>query len=64
MERVPDNYDAFCKHDAEQERELVKRAVCEDCGEPIMEDTCYLISYKLICENCMDEYLIPTPVED
>lgn len=62
--RVPDNYDMWSAYETQQEMERARCPVCKDCGEPIMEDTCYLIGGELICENCMDEYLIATPVED
>ena len=63
-EYVPDMYDAFCWHEAEQERELAKRQVCDCCGEPITEDYCYKIVRGYICQRCLEEeYMVPTPVE-
>jgi formylmethanofuran dehydrogenase subunit E len=52
---VPDNYDAFRRHDAEQEEWLSKRPVCEYCGEPIQDDYLYKIGGELYCEECMND---------
>ena len=65
MERCPDMYDAFCKHEAEQERELAERQVCDCCGETITEDHCYEIFGGYICQDCMTKYhMVETPVKD
>lgn len=64
MERVPDNYDAFCKYEAEQERQLSKRQVCDCCGYPITDDECLHYKGDYICKNCMETYyMVETPVE-
>jgi formylmethanofuran dehydrogenase subunit E len=57
---VPDNYDAFCRHDAE-EGEIHKRLPrCAECGEPIQEDTCYEIGSSLYCVSCVSDSKVYT----
>lgn len=56
----PDNYDAFCRHDAEQEKALAKLPECSECGEPIQEDECYEFNGELICLDCMEEHRMKT----
>jgi formylmethanofuran dehydrogenase subunit E len=52
---VPDNYDAFRRHDAETEEWLSKRPICEYCDEPIQDEFLYDIDGTLYCEECMKE---------
>lgn len=52
---VPDNYDAWSRHDAEQEAELQKRPKCCECGQPIQDEKCFEINDELICPRCMGE---------
>ena len=52
---VPDNYDAFLQHEAEQEAWLSKRPICEHCEEPIQDDHLYDIEGLLYCEKCARE---------
>ena len=52
------------RHCERQERELAKRQRCSECDEPITGDYCYLINGEYICEECMMEYMVETPVED
>jgi formylmethanofuran dehydrogenase subunit E len=54
MSEIPDNYDMWAEHDAEQERELAKLPVCYECGEPIQAEECYEINDELICPECLD----------
>ena len=64
-EYIPDMYDAWSRHEEQQERELAKRQRCSECDEPITDDYCYLINGEYICQDCMnDYYLVETPVED
>ena len=51
----PDNYDAFCEHEARQEKALAKLPECSECGHPIQDDTCFNINDELICNECMNE---------
>ena len=53
---IPDNYDAWSRHDAEQESELQKRPQCCECGEHIQAETCFQINDEIICEECMEHY--------
>lgn len=51
---IPDNYDMWVKHDAEQARELERLPVCADCGEPVQEDYYYEINDEVICPDCLE----------
>ena len=51
---IPDNYDLFKRHDAEQQSQLDKLPVCSECGEPIQDDFCFEINGELICESCLE----------
>ena len=53
MEYIPDNYDLFEQHEAEQELRKEQEERCSWCGE-ILGDTYYDISGDLVCENCID----------
>lgn len=57
-EYVPDNYDRFEEHDAEQERMLRKRPVCDCCGEYIQDESWHRIFDKNICNRCLDDNVI------
>lgn len=52
---VPDNYDAYRRHEAQQEAQLAKRPICDECGEPIQDDFLYEVNGVIYCENCMQE---------
>ncbi len=52
---VPDNYDLFLAHDAEQARMLEKYPKCSACEDPILDDFCYEFDGVLICEDCLNE---------
>ena len=49
--RVPDNYDMWLAHEAEQEKALAERPCCEYCGKPIQDDYYYEINGDIICEE-------------
>ena len=51
----PDNYDAFRKHDAEQERALAKLPECSECGHPIQDEVCFEFNDELICPECLKD---------
>jgi formylmethanofuran dehydrogenase subunit E len=53
--RVPDNYDAFRMHEAEQEGWLKRLPICEECKEPIQDDVLYDIDGTIYCEKCMKD---------
>lgn len=52
---VPDNYDAFERHQAEQDAWLKRRPVCVECGEHIQDDFLYDINGDIYCEECMKD---------
>lgn len=52
---VPDNYDQFTRHDAEQEKMLDRLPVCEYCEEPIQDEFAYYIEGTWYCTRCMIE---------
>jgi len=51
---IPDNYDLFARHDAEQEAQLEKLPECSECGEKIQDEHCFEINGEYICERCME----------
>lgn len=53
---IPDNYDLWEQHDAEQERQLHKLPVCSYCGEHIQDDFLYLINDEIICMDCLNDH--------
>ena len=53
---LPDAYDLWEAHDAQQEQALSERPVCADCDEHIQEEEAYYINGEWICERCMDSY--------
>lgn len=44
-------------YDAELERELLKRPICDKCGEHIQEDFAYEIDGELYCDSCAWDWL-------
>ena len=54
--RIPDNYDLWASHDAEQQAQLERLPKCSCCEEHIQEEYCYQINDEIICEHCMVEY--------
>lgn len=55
MSYIPDAYEQWERHDAEQERELQKLPRCSECDEPIQNEHCYEINGELICPDCMND---------
>lgn len=53
-DNIPDNYDMFVQHDAEQQRKLERLPICADCGEHVQDDHFYLINDEVICPDCLD----------
>lgn len=51
---IPDNYDLWEDHEAEQEKGLEKLPVCENCGQPIQSERCYIINDSFICPDCLE----------
>jgi formylmethanofuran dehydrogenase subunit E len=52
---IPDNYDLWERHDAEQQAKLEKLPVCDYCEEPIQSDYYYEIDNECICEECLND---------
>ncbi len=55
MNFVPDNYDAFRYHEAEQETWLHKRPKCKICKEHIQDDYLFDVDGVIYCEECMKD---------
>lgn len=53
---IPDNYDRWVRHDAEQQRQLQKLPVCTYCGEPVQDDYLYLINDEIMCMDCLNDH--------
>lgn len=53
---VPDAYDLWEAHEAEQEKLLEKLPECEICGELIQDDFYYEINDAIICESCLNDH--------
>lgn len=56
MVYVPDNYDQWKRHDAEEARRLARLPECADCGEPVQDGYYYQINDEVICPSCMEAY--------
>ena len=56
MSYVPDNYDMWLQHDADQQKHIGQLPVCADCGEHIQDERAYYINSEWICMNCMSCY--------
>lgn len=41
-------------HDQEEQRWRDRLPRCAYCGEPIVEDKCYLINDELVCKECLE----------
>ena len=52
---VPDNYDLWKQHDAEQQEKLDRLPLCEYCEEHIQSDYYYEIGNECICEECLND---------
>lgn len=44
----------FDRYDRQQAEELAKLPICDCCGEPIQDDSCYEINGEYFCEDCLD----------
>ena len=60
MEDIPDNYDCFVMHEAEQQAKLDKLPKCIDCGEPIQSETCHEFGSGHICNRCLKDREVHT----
>lgn len=50
---IPDNYDLWEQHQAEQDRAEGNLPECSECGEKIQDDFCFEIDGEPICDDCM-----------
>jgi formylmethanofuran dehydrogenase subunit E len=53
---IPDNYDQWLSHEAQQERRLAELPVCADCDNHIQTESAYYINGEWICESCIEAY--------
>lgn len=53
MPYIPDNYDAFDRYEAEQQRQLDRLPLCCECDEPIQSEFCFEVNGELICPECL-----------
>ena len=42
----------FERHEAEQEKQLMKLPICSCCGEPIQQEKAIYYNDQWCCENC------------
>lgn len=52
--KIPDNYDRWEQHQAEQDRAEEKLPECSECGEKVHNDYFYEINDEVICSDCLD----------
>ena len=52
---VPDNYDLFVAHEAEQERRMRRLPVCCYCEERIQQAKAVCINGDWYCNECIEE---------
>lgn len=53
---LPDAYDMWEAHDAQQQKELEELPVCYYCDQPIQDDHYYTIHDENICPDCLESY--------
>lgn len=46
----------FERYDAELEKALEKRPICDECGEHIQDDYMYVIGNYTLCEDCLKNF--------
>ena len=44
-------------HDAECERWLMRRPVCDKCGNHIQDDHFFRLDREIVCPDCIDDWL-------
>lgn len=54
--QIPDNYDRWASHDAEQERQLQKLPICDKCKNPIQQEKAVYYNDQWICEECESDF--------
>ena len=50
---IPDNYDLYRKHEAEQMAEIERFPLCSYCGATILDDYLYDFDGEIMCETCL-----------
>lgn len=55
MTYIPDAYDQWKAHEAEQQAQLDKLPRCSECENPIQTEYCFEVNDELICPHCMME---------
>jgi formylmethanofuran dehydrogenase subunit E len=56
MSYIPDNYDKWLQHDAEQERQLQMLPKCSECGEHIQQERAVYYDGKWCCKECESDF--------
>lgn len=57
-----DNYGLWERHDAEQQAWLDSLLKCNDCKEPIQDESIFEVDGETLCEECMNKrYKKPNP---
>lgn len=54
------DFERFCNMEDDYEKKL---PICDNCGQPIVDEYCYEVGDELFCEDCMTE-LFRRDVED
>jgi formylmethanofuran dehydrogenase subunit E len=63
--KVKDNYEAWEVHEANRERALAMRPVCDQCGQHIRDDFYYYINGEIVCDECLErDYLRYVDLEE
>lgn len=52
---IPDNYDMWASHEAEQEKKLCRMPKCTECGERIQQDRAVYVYGGYICDYCLKD---------
>ena len=58
MEYIPDAYEQWEQHEAEQEAAIERLPRCSECDEHIQSDYAYEVNGEYICEACMEEHRV------
>ncbi len=53
----------FLRYDGEQQARLDKLPKCENCGQPIQQDTAVQIGGCLYCDECIDDMRVSIDYE-
>ena len=55
MTYIPDAYDQWKAHEAEQQAQLDELPMCCECGERIQQEDAVCINDNYICDHCLDD---------